>query len=213
MCGQSHSRWPCSGDGRGQLLHHREGQQRPRHSCHECHRLWKRVSGRGPHHHPRAKDSPSGPPGPPRPVPCPGRWPFRASVSERFPLTLVGAAGGKGGCPGGVGTGRHPKSDGKEWGGVDFRWRLEAAVGSQPPLATSPRARCGRLSSRGAASELWPYLVHGGKGSWWGPGQFSARGPGGPGELGGGGSSWHAAPPHRLPGPSSQSRGRREDGP
>lgn len=29
--GQSHSRWPCPGDGRRQRLRHREGQQRPPH--------------------------------------------------------------------------------------------------------------------------------------------------------------------------------------
>lgn len=83
---------------------------------------------------------------------------------------------GRGG-PGGVGTGRHPKSDGTE--GADFRWRLELVVGSQSLLATSPRARCSRLSPslvRGAASEPWPRLVHGGKGSWSGLGQFSAQG-------------------------------------
>lgn len=56
------------------------------------------------------------------------------------------------------------------------RWQHRPEHGA----ASSPR-----VSSRGAASELWPYLVHGSKGSWWGPGQFSARGPGGPGELGG----------------------------
>lgn len=58
-----------------------------------------------------------------------------------------------------------------------------------------------RVSSRGAASELWPYLVHGGKGSWWGPGQFSARGPGGPGELGGAAAAGTRHPLIGSPGP------------
>lgn len=204
MCGQSHSRWPCSGDGRGQLLHHREGQQRPRHSCHECHRPWKRVSGRGPHHHPRAKDSPSGPPGPP-PVLSHvlGGGPLgRVSVSA-FLSPWWGLPAGRGGAQESEleGTPKAMARSGEVWisgGGSRRLWGHSPRWQHRPEhgAAGSPR-----VSSRGAASELWPYLVHGSKGSWWGPGQFSARGPGGPGELGGAAAAGTRHPLIGSPGP------------
>lgn len=81
-------------------------------------------------------------------------------------------------------------------------------MGSQSPLVTSPRARCSRLSPslvRGAASEPWPRLVHGGKGSWSGLGQFSAqgtRGARGAGRAAAG--TWH--PLTGCPGPVPRAR-------